>query len=69
MKVYYDKNMDALYLQFSEENPDGVIEIKDEVNLDVSDNGKIFGIEILNASQKIDMETIFTYSLEESLIV
>ncbi|RUM41135.1 MAG: DUF2283 domain-containing protein, partial [Desulfurobacterium sp.] len=34
MKVYYDKEVDALYIKLSNEKPDGVIEIIEGVNLD-----------------------------------
>ena len=41
MKVYYDEQIDALYLQFSKGKPDGVVEISEGVNLDVTEKGKI----------------------------
>ncbi len=34
MKVYYDDEVDALYLKFGDKNPDGVIEISEGFNLD-----------------------------------
>ena len=68
MKISYDKNVDALYFQFNDNSPDGVVEIRDEINLDISIDGKIIGIEILNASQKIDLHTILTYTLDEELV-
>ncbi|GAB6888239.1 DUF2283 domain-containing protein [Desulfothermus okinawensis JCM 13304] len=57
MKVYYDDEVDALYLKLSEETPAGVIEISKGVNLDITSEDKIVGIEILNASKKIDLKT------------
>lgn len=64
MKVYYDDEVDALYLKLGDETPEGVIEISDGVNLDTTSEGKIVGIEILNASKKIDLKTMLSYSLE-----
>ncbi len=64
MKVYYDDEVDALYLKLSEKIPDGVIEISEGVNLDTTSEGKIVGIEILKASSKIDIRTILSYTLE-----
>ena len=69
MKISYDKEVDALYFQLNENSPDGVIEVKDEINLDVSTDGKIIGIEILNASQKLDLHTIFTYTIDEEMVM
>jgi uncharacterized protein YuzE len=64
MKVYYDDEVDALYLKLSDEVPEGVIEISEGVNLDTTSEDKIVGIEILDASKKIDLKTILSYTLE-----
>jgi uncharacterized protein YuzE len=64
MKVYYDDEVDALYLKLGDETPEGVIEISEGVNLDTTSEDKIVGIEILEASKKIDLKTILSYTLE-----
>ncbi len=64
MKVYYDNEVDALYLKLGEETPEGVIEMAEGVNLDTTSEDKIVGIEILNASKKMDLKTILSYTLE-----
>ncbi|MBI4962722.1 MAG: DUF2283 domain-containing protein [Desulfomonile tiedjei] len=64
MKVYYDNEVDALYLKLGDESPEGVIEIAEGVNLDTTAEDRIVGIEILNASEKIDLRTILSYTLE-----
>ena len=64
MKVYYDNAVDALYMNLSDQSPEGVIEITEGVNLDTTSEGKIVGIEILNASQKMDIRTILSYAIE-----
>ena len=64
MKVYYDDKVDALYLKLGNMTPEGVIEISEGVNLDTTSEGKIVGIEILNASKKMNIKTILSYSLE-----
>lgn len=64
MKVYYDDEVDALYLKLGDETPEGVIEISEGVNLDTTTENKIVGIEILHASKKIDLKTILSYTLE-----
>jgi uncharacterized protein YuzE len=65
MKVFYDKLTDAMYIQFNDQRPEGVVEIKEGVNVDVLPGGKIGGIEILGASGKIDIRTILTYTIDE----
>ncbi|MCZ6775084.1 MAG: DUF2283 domain-containing protein [Ignavibacteria bacterium] len=52
MNANYDDDVDALYLKLGNETPEGVIGISEEVNLDTTSEGKLVGIEILNASQK-----------------
>ena len=64
MKVQYDKEVDALYIKLSDERPDGVIEIAEGVNIDTTSDGKLTGIEIINASKKMDLNTILSYTLE-----
>jgi len=64
MKVHYDKEVDALYIKLSNQKPDGVVEIVEGVNIDTTIDGKLSGIEILNASKKIDLSTILSYTLE-----
>ena len=64
MKVQYDPEVDALYLRLAETEPDGAIEISEGVNLDTTPDGQLVGIEILNASQRLELGTFLTYSLE-----
>jgi len=64
MKVHYDEEVDALYLKFGDQKPDGVIEIAEGVNIDTTTDGKLTGIEILKASKKINIDTILSYTLE-----
>lgn len=64
MKVFYDEQVDALYLELGDEQPEGVVEIADGVNLDTTASNRIAGIEILDASHKLDLRTVLTCSLE-----
>lgn len=64
MKIHYDESVDALYLELGDDEPDGVIEVAEGVNIDTTAGGKITGIEILKASKRINMNTILSYTLE-----
>jgi len=46
------------------QKPEGVIEISEGVNLDTTADNKIVGIEILDASKKMNIKTILSYELE-----
>ncbi|HPB83294.1 MAG TPA: DUF2283 domain-containing protein [Spirochaetota bacterium] len=64
MKVSYDKEVDAVYIQLSDNAPEGVVEIREGVNLDITNDDQIVGIEIIDASKKIDINTLFTYIID-----
>lgn len=64
MKVQYDSEADALYLELGTQQPDGVVEVAAGVNLDTTGDGKVVGIEILDASRKIDIDSLLTYTLD-----
>ena len=53
MKVKYDKEQDILYLSFSDEAIYESDEEKKGIILDYTINGKIVGIELLNASKQM----------------
>ena len=64
MKIYYDDEVDSLYLQIGNEEPEGVTEIAAGINLDLTKDGKLVGIEIIEASKKTNLETFLSYSIE-----
>ncbi|RKY72498.1 DUF2283 domain-containing protein [candidate division KSB1 bacterium] len=51
MEVYYDDEVDALYLRLANEPAEGVIEITDRVNIDTTSHNTIVCVEILHASK------------------
>ena len=60
MKLHYDPTVDALYLQLHPIAP-GTAEAKelsDEIIADYDVNGKLVGIEILDASQLLGKEDL-----------
>jgi len=63
MKITYDKKVDAIYIGLSNLNPEGVIEVADGINIDVTSDGKVVGIELLDAKQKVSLETLLTYEI------
>ncbi|MEW6616212.1 MAG: DUF2283 domain-containing protein [Thermodesulfobacteriota bacterium] len=63
MRVHYDSEFDAIYIKLGNQKPDGAVEISEGVNLDTTSENKIVGIEILNASKKMNIKTILSYEL------
>jgi len=64
MKIYYDEEVDAAYIELSTEEPEGVIELQEGVNLDVTQNDQIVGIEILDASKKVSIDTLYRLEID-----
>ena len=63
MKITYDKDVNAVYIQLSLQQPEGVIEVADGINIDVSSDGKIVGIELLDATEKVSLESLLSYEI------
>jgi uncharacterized protein YuzE len=54
MKISYDPRYNIAYIQFRKKaSKVGTIRISDEVNIDISPDGKIYGIELLNANEQL----------------
>jgi uncharacterized protein YuzE len=68
MKISYDKEVDAIYLKLLDLKPDGVIEVAEGINIDVTVDGKIVGIELLDATKKITIDSLLTYEIEAESI-
>jgi uncharacterized protein YuzE len=68
MKISYDKEVDAIYLKILDLKPEGVIEVAEGINIDVTKDGKIVGLELLEATKKITIESLLTYEIEAESI-
>jgi uncharacterized protein YuzE len=64
MRVHYDNEVDAVYIKLGSKKPDGVVEVSEGVNLDTTSENEIVGIEILDASKRMNLKTILTYELD-----
>ncbi|MBM3709562.1 MAG: DUF2283 domain-containing protein, partial [Actinobacteria bacterium] len=64
MEISYDKKYNIAYIKIQEKTSKvKTITLSDEVNLDISPDGKIYGIELLNANDQLktrDNELVFT---------
>ena len=64
MKVSYDKEVDALYIELSTQKPVGVIEIEEGINIDITSDGNIVGIELIGATKKIPLDSFLKYEID-----
>ena len=63
MKIKYDKETDIVYISLSSLKIAESDQEKPGIILDYSDNGQIVGIEILNASSKMEHENGILYEV------
>jgi len=64
LKIEYDKEADALYIQLKEADVDDNIDIEEGVTVDLDENRHIVGIEILDASKKLSLKEIVNITIE-----
>jgi uncharacterized protein YuzE len=56
MRFHYDKKIDALYIRFNEKRYVESDEVSDGIIFDYDRDGKIIGIEVLDASKRLPQE-------------
>jgi uncharacterized protein YuzE len=64
MKVSYDKEVDALYIELSTQEPEAVVEIEEGINIDVTSEGTIVGIELIDASKRMPLHSFLKYEID-----
>jgi uncharacterized protein YuzE len=64
MKISYDGQVDAVYIELLSLKPDGVIEVADGINIDITAEGKVVGIEFLNAKKRVNLDSLLSYEIE-----
>ena len=64
MRIEYDKEVDALYILLRDAKPVDTKDVDEGVTIDVDENGHIIGIEILDAADRLGMESLVNVSIE-----
>jgi len=64
MKIEYDREVDALYVRLQEKYVERTIEIQEGINIDLDKDGKLIGVEILDATERYSLADIFNISTE-----
>ncbi|MFB2922410.1 MULTISPECIES: DUF2283 domain-containing protein [Aerosakkonema] len=68
MKLHYYPETDSLYIELNAKHSEDSQEIADGLVVDFDADGNIVGIDIDNASQKLDLKTLETVNLPRLLI-
>ena len=64
MKIEYSKDVDALYIKLREAKIADSMDIEEGMTVDLDKNGHIVGIEILDASEKLELSELVNISIE-----
>lgn len=64
MKIEYSKSVDALYIKLREARIVDSMDIEEGVTADLDEKGHIVGLEILDASEKLDISNLVNISIE-----
>ena len=68
MKIEYDKEVDALYIRLQEKYVARTLEIEEGLNLDLDEEGKLIGLEVLDATEKYTLSDIFNIATENLIL-
>ncbi len=64
MRITYDPEADALYVELRDVAPEDSIDVEDGVTADVDGEGHIVGLEILDASERLGAEALASVVIE-----
>jgi uncharacterized protein YuzE len=64
MKIEYSKNIDALYIRLREAEIGDSVDIEEGVTVDLDEKGHIVGLEILDASEKMNISDLVNINIE-----
>ena len=68
MRIEYDGEIDALYIRLQEKYVARTLEIEEGLNIDLDENGKLIGLEILDVTERYSLADIFNISTENLIL-
>lgn len=67
MKIEYDNEADALYILLKDSTPIDARDVGTGVTADFDEQGHIVGLEVLDAAEKLGLESILTVTIDTLL--
>ncbi len=64
MRIEYDKEVDALYILLRDAQPVDTRDVEEGVTIDLDYEGHIVGIEILDATDRLGLESLLNVTIE-----
>jgi uncharacterized protein YuzE len=68
MRIEYDREVDALYVRLQEKYVDRTVEIEEGLNIDLDENGRLIGLEVLDATERYTLADIFNISTQNLIL-
>jgi len=68
MKIEHDGEIDALYIRLQEKYVAKTIEIEEGLNIDLDENDRLIGLEILDATERYSLADVFNISTENLIL-
>jgi uncharacterized protein YuzE len=65
---FLNKEVDALYIRLQEKYVARTLEIEEGLNLDLDEEGKLIGLEVLDATERYTLSDIFNISTENLIL-
>ena len=66
MQIEIDSEANALYIQFRDTKPADNIDIEDGLTVDLDDQRRLIGIEILDVNHRLPQDSLTTITVETS---
>ena len=64
MRIEYDNDVDALYIHLRDVDPVDTADVEEGVTVDLDDEGHIVGLEMLDAAERLGLESLLNVSIE-----
>jgi uncharacterized protein YuzE len=68
MRMHYSQSADAIYIRLKEDPIYNTDEITPDIIMDYDDKGNVIGIEILSASDKVDVHELTIQSFDKVMV-
>jgi uncharacterized protein YuzE len=65
MQIWYDREVDALYILLREIPATDSLDVEEGVTVDLDEKGHIVGLEILDASERLGKEQLHSVTLKD----
>jgi len=68
MRITYDPKYDVLYIKLSDAEKVSCKEVDEDITFDIDAQGKLVGIEILSASEHINLGTLLPVEVKRKVM-